>query len=481
MARPVHNQADNKITLDESDIIISTLRGYQTVFSMRKLRKEIYEELSRLRGQNKKVGILIDIQNLKMGEGDANTRDEIRRLLSLDYDALAVLGSSRLGAVVSYILRKSARGRQVRYFTKEHEAKVWLEKGRRGVFSPQKPRVITQRILWVFLAALILVQGGMFAMWRQSIERNKAEATQKFNTSVQEIKDTTSFRLQAYIDALHGFRGFFKASDFVAQEDFKNYFDSLELGRNYPGLRSVAYIAAVKEENLNSFITMMRQNGVTGLDGLPFSIKSKTTEPLHFILTYISTGVAGNVGLDIGSIPDRQQLYTNALHSNDVFSSGLVEIPATAQQTAQQGFFLTIPVSSAKSHGEHIGLVNTVFNHSDFFNRLFEGRTILNDLNVKFIDSGTTIYEIKHSSADTTNSQSVTEVCATGASSCTSLVDLSVLTTNGKYLVSIPKDPQCSTTCAANGVGYRISKDASGRIIVTAPAAEQGKTITVTR
>lgn len=74
-----------------------------------------------------------------------------------------------------------------------------------------------------------------------------------------------------------------------------------------------------------------------------------------------------------------------------------------------------------------------------------------------------------------------TEICIKGGSvtaTCTSLIDLSTLTTSSEYLTGIPTDPQGAST---NGAGYTISKDANDRITVTAPDAENGETITITK
>lgn len=73
----------------------------------------------------------------------------------------------------------------------------------------------------------------------------------------------------------------------------------------------------------------------------------------------------------------------------------------------------------------------------------------------------------------------VAPICNTTGASCTGgVVDLGVLTLNGKYLVAIPKDPSITTGVSA---GYTIAKDANNRVTVAAPSAEQGKTISVTR
>ena len=74
---------------------------------------------------------------------------------------------------------------------------------------------------------------------------------------------------------------------------------------------------------------------------------------------------------------------------------------------------------------------------------------------------------------------SSTEICKTDASSCSDLVDLSELTEDEKYLVSMPYDPRSSTD---NGTGYEIYASPNGRITVTAVQTELlDQDITVTR
>ena len=70
-----------------------------------------------------------------------------------------------------------------------------------------------------------------------------------------------------------------------------------------------------------------------------------------------------------------------------------------------------------------------------------------------------------------------TEICKTGPVSCSGLIDLSVLTDNGTYVVAIPNDPKGAST---NGTGYFISTT-NGRVTVTAPSAELGEKIEATR
>lgn len=63
------------------------------------------------------------------------------------------------------------------------------------------------------------------------------------------------------------------------------------------------------------------------------------------------------------------------------------------------------------------------------------------------------------------------EICKTGATDCTGLVDLSELTLDGEYLVNIPVDPNGASE---NGTGYHVVGDSGSRFTVCAPHAERG-------
>ncbi len=73
-----------------------------------------------------------------------------------------------------------------------------------------------------------------------------------------------------------------------------------------------------------------------------------------------------------------------------------------------------------------------------------------------------------------------TEICR-ATTSCATMVNMDVILLNEKYLTAIPQDPKGGVFSVATSSGYFISKNANGRVTVSATQAEQGAVISATR
>ncbi|HXV26868.1 MAG TPA: prepilin-type N-terminal cleavage/methylation domain-containing protein [Candidatus Paceibacterota bacterium] len=117
--------------------------------------------------------------------------------------------------------------------------------------------------------------------------------------------------------------------------------------------------------------------------------------------------------------------------------------------------------------GEQLGQTRNAQRRADV-------RTISDAIAQYYLKEGT--YPTTFETGTTCGNADEQEICKTGASPC--YTDLSELTTNATYLVSIPVDPLAEST----GSGYYVVRNTTtNRVIVCAPLAELSETISVTR
>lgn len=253
------------------------------------------------------------------------------------------------------------------------------------------------RVGWLIVAALVFVQFATYTSWNQAVARNKTETINAFENKNNEIASTVQARIQAYVDALHGFSGLFAASGYVSEGEFETYYNSLDLTTNYPGVRSVAFMAQVHDSDIKEFTKTRQQDDSLVPGGRPnFKISNLSTHDPHYIATYLANQSKSTaIGNDVTSVPGRFELYNQAISSGTSYASGTVEFTPTSAQPSTTGFFIAVPVKNAGS-SKYIGLVNAFFNYDTFFAELFDKKATKDNLTIIIRDQGRIIYQSKN-------------------------------------------------------------------------------------
>ncbi len=251
---------------------------------------------------------------------------------------------------------------------------------------------------WLIIVLFILAQVSTYQTWSVAVAHNKQYAAQAFSGRAGDVGDAVRLRLQAYVDALHGFRGLFGASDYVQQGEFQAYYDSLDLATTYPGIRAVTFIARVNDSNLPAFVTLHRGDTSLYPKGNPsFAISGKAAATTHYIIAYNATSSTGvGLGTDLAAEPSRKQVFQAAELSGDSIASAPVTF--TTNGHPQLGFFITMPVygkAPAKTQTP-VGFVNAVFAYNDLLSTIFDTSDLLKGLQVAVIQDGQQIYASPH-------------------------------------------------------------------------------------
>lgn len=242
------------------------------------------------------------------------------------------------------------------------------------------------RISILIITVLALTQAATYLSWQQATTRTQASMEASFQNNALDIKNALDGQFVAYNNLLYGFQGLFRASGEVSQAEFEAYYQSTKVDKNYPGLETLTYISKVPTASLPAFTQKIRKDTSLYPEGNPnFSIAQQSLQNEHYILTYAAGSIRPN-GLDFSSNPARSDAFRLAEQKHRPVASGTVTYAATNTTETQNGFFITVPISSSQDPNRIIGFVNAIFAYKNFFKDTFQKTQLGTGTRISIID-----------------------------------------------------------------------------------------------
>lgn len=250
---------------------------------------------------------------------------------------------------------------------------------------------------WAMIIIVLLTLAATIFSWKESKSRIEADARNNFEVEVTKVDELLDDRIQAYIDTLYAFRGFFHASESVNNKEFQAYLNSLDVIKNYPGFNTINYVTHVPRDQVSRFTAQMRANGQPN-----FQITTAGEREDYYIVTYIGVGgAATDPGVDLGASSERRKTLEAARDSGKPTATDTLNLLGKKGQPQNQpGFLITIPIyqdTTPNSLNERLnqldGFVNAVFSYEILLGDTL-GNALPTGLGIKVNDTkGQSLYQ----------------------------------------------------------------------------------------
>ncbi len=190
----------------------------------------------------------------------------------------------------------------------------------------------------VLLLGLLITAFSTFYIWRTA----RTQDLIRFGTTTQELTTYVRGRPRLYIEVLRAGTGLFAISPTTSASQFHNFVERLELKEQYPGAQGIGYIARVKRQQKDSFISETRTRNHSDFKIWPEQDRAEYNPVVYF--EPLDNRQHQLIGYDMGSEPTRLAAMETARDTGLPAATARVLLDNDGENPADVGFLIYAPV-----------------------------------------------------------------------------------------------------------------------------------------
>ena len=181
---------------------------------------------------------------------------------------------------------------------------------------------------WLIAVTLVATLAGALFSWYLADSRASNEARNRFERDAEHARLVIRERLNLYEYVLHGARSLYAASHSVERDEWRAFVSGLSLGERYPGMKGLAFVAAVPEAGLAEYEKAARADGAPD-----FKAQANPAHSQGYIVHFVEPSDQDRdlLGLDLATAPAlRRTLEQSRDMARPQLSGALSALPQLA-------------------------------------------------------------------------------------------------------------------------------------------------------
>ena len=189
---------------------------------------------------------------------------------------------------------------------------------------------------------LLLLLSITLWLWRGAAAETTRIARDRFDFKLTEGRFAIQQRLLAYEQILRGGVGMFATGRGVTRSAWRDYVRALEIEKRFPGIQGMAYVDAVRPEQLASHLDKVRADGFPDYEIRPSGKRADYSSVIY--IEPFDWRNARAFGYDMLTEPALRVALLRARDSGLPAASGKVRLIQETGDGVQNGFMMCLPV-----------------------------------------------------------------------------------------------------------------------------------------